>query len=500
MNALEDAPLETSGWQRLSPVSVAYFIIKFAVSFVKATIQNILPAIAVFSVFAENKLLWFSIAIPTIIISITSYAFLYYCYFKFKVREGEILIHRGVFKKEHLNLEFGRIQNVNIIRPLYFAPFKVVNCLIESAGSKGAEIELPGVAEAFANDTRSKVFAAEKHIEIEETQTDAPEPASIPEKLSNWEVAKSGLTSYFAFVALAAMAPFSDRIGRYLFENLFSDLLDSLQSVVGFRVVAGMILLIGIVFLSLFLLISGSMLGALARYYNYELHDKGDRLVRLTGFFERKSTTLKKSKVQSVSISQNLAARMLGRVKLQYRQIGVSHAKRNDASVHIPILRPDQGPSFTSIVFPDCPEPTFDEISPSYIRRTFVFFWLIPISITISTLSIFISKLFLLGFIFLVPGILILMLRYHRYGFWHNDEYGAIRQGFIGKRVTIFPLHKLQIANIQQSRGQRIKNLGNLTIQLGSGVVSIPYLPMEKLSRFVNLALHKTESSLKPWM
>ncbi len=504
MSAPEAAPSKDSEWHRLSLVSIAYFVIKFTISFTKNAIQSILPGVAAISFLADNKVLWFSVAFPAIFLLIATYSFLYYWYFKFNTYEGEILIHRGVFQKELLNLEFGRIQNVNIIRPFYFTPFKVVNCIVESAGSKAAEIELPGVKEAFALETRTKVFEAEKpkeEIEVEQEQaSEASDSSMACFKLSNREMAKAGLTSYFAFVALAAAAPFSDRIFGFLFEHVFSGILAPVESIPILKALVVAILIFATAFILLLALIAGSVVGALIRYYNYELHDNDDRFVRLTGLFERKSTTLKKSKVQSIVITQNLAARMLDRVRLQYRQVGVSNETKSDSNVQIPILKPEQTDTFASIVFPDCPEPSFTKIQRSYVIRVFLFFWVIPLTALVSIPTILLSKFFLLGLILLIPGLLIVILRYRRFGYWFNDEYGAIREGLIGKKTTIFPLRKMQTTRIVQSRGQRVRNLGNLTIQLGSGPVSIPYLPMDTLSEIVNHTLYKTESSSAPWM
>lgn len=504
MSPPEAAPSKDSDWHRLSLVSIAYFIIKFTISFIKNAIQSIIPGVAAISFFADNKALWFSVALPAILLIIATYSFLYYWYFKFKTHEGEILIHRGVFQKELLNLEFGRIQNVNIIRPFYFAPFKVVNCIVESAGSKAAEIELPGVKEAFALDTRSKVFKAEKPEEEKEVEqgeaAEAADSSMTCQKLSNKEMAKSGLTSYFAFVALAALAPFFDRIFSFLFEHVFSGIIAPYESIPILKALVIAVLIFATAFFFLLALIAGSVVGALIRYYNYELHDNDDRLVRLTGLFERKSTTLKKSKVQAIVITQNLAARLLGRVRLQYRQVGVSNETKSDSNVQIPILKPDETGKFASIVFPDCPQPSFTKINRSYVRRVFLYFWAIPLTIIVSIPSILISKLFLVGFVLLVPALLAVMLRYRRYGYWFNDEYGAIREGFIGNKTTIFPIRKTQTVRIVQSRGQRLRNLGNLTIQLGSGPVTIPYLPMAKLSEIVDKTLYKTECSSEPWM
>ncbi len=509
MSSAETSVAEEIEWQRLSPISIIYFIVKFTIKSVKQWFLNMVPAIAAFTVFVDNKLFWFSIIVPSLVLLIVIFSFFYYWYFKFQARDGEILINRGVFSKERLNLQYTRVQNVNIGTPFYFAPFKLVNCIIESAGSKSTEVNLPGVGEAFALSMRSEVFAVEKKEELEEEEGEAAKEVGTSKpilKLSNRESAKYGLTSYFAFIVLAALAPFMDRIISFVSDNIFPALMDIVEPVVGSEIVSWILIVFTSVLLVFLLITSASVAGAFIRFYNFELYNNEDKLVRVAGLLERKSTTLTKIKVQSVQVKQNLMAKVLNRVSLQYRQVGAMQAaggmqgKGDDSSIQIPMLIPTEAKKYTSAVFENCPEPEFSKIHSSYVARVFFYFWVLPLVIILSVPVLFLSKFFLLPLIILVPIFVLLKLRYRRFGFWFNEEFGAIREGLIGQKIVIFPLYKVQVTRVRQSRGQRKRKVGNLQVQLGSGGVSIPYLPIEQINKFVNLALYKTESSSKTWM
>ncbi len=497
---------EQTDWQRLSPVSIIYFIIKFTISAVKEWFVNSIPALAAFAFMVDNKLFWLCTIVPTLLLLLFIFGFLYYWYFRFQAKDGEIIIQRGIISKEHLNLQYSRVQNVNIGRPFYFAPLKLVNCIIESAGSKATEVNLPGVSEAFALAVRRDVFAAEKIVDASQdkpahensTDIDTSKPML---RLSNWESAKSGLTSYVAFIALAALAPFMDKFSGFIAGNIFPSLMDLVEPVVGHPVIAGIVIVVISSLLIFLLITSASVVGAFVRYYRFEPYNSEDKLVRVAGLLERKSTTLTKMKVQSVLIKQNLIARLLNRVSLQYRQVGVSQTNdNNNASVKIPMLEPVETNRFTSAVFSDCPKPDFVNIHPSYVTRVFFYFWLLPATVIVSMSVLLLSKYCLLALMLLAPIFVLLKLQYRRYGFWFNEDFGAIRSGLFGQSMVIFPLYKVQITKVRQSRGQKRRNVGNLHVQLGSGSESIPYLPMDLLNNFVNSALFKTESSPKAWM
>jgi len=508
MESKDASVVDEALWQRLSPVSVVFFAIRFTVRFIKQGLLNALPALAAFAVFANNHLFWIAITVPVLILGMLGFSVLYYWNFKFQAGEDEVLIQRGVFSKEFLNLHYGRVQNVNIGIPFYFAPFKLVNCIIESAGSKSTEVDLPGVSKDFGECLKSRVFAVEAPPEVDlseaETQGAGETKAGQSEepvlKLSNWESAKYGLTSYLAFVVLAGIAPFFGQISERLGKQVFPRIMAIVEPVVGNQIVAGILILVVSVFLFFVVITTGSMVGALVRFYNFELHDDGDKLVRVAGFFERKSTTLTKQKVQSVSVSQNVMARLLNRVSLQYRQVGERQNKMKETGIRIPMLMPQEQSHYSSMVFDGCPQPRFSKVHPSYVSRVFFYYWLLPFIVLLAAPVLLLSKWFLLLTPVLVPAYGLLKLRYHRYGFWHNEEYGAIRQGLFGKSYVVFPLYKVQVISARQSRGQRRRKVGNLQVQLGSGKLSIPYLPIADLNRFVNLALYKTESSQQPWM
>jgi putative membrane protein len=502
MTPKQPSAMDSNEWQRLSPVSIIYFIVKVTISSAKEWFLNSLPALAAFAVFVENKLFWSGIIGGILALLALVFGFLYYWHFRFQAKDGEILIQRGVIGKKRLNLQYARVQNVNIGTPFYFAHFKLVNCIFESAGSKASEVTLPGVREEFALSMRSKVFAAGKNVGMQDGDKPAGEADTSGPilALSNRESAKSGLTNYVAFIVLAAFAPFFNHIRNYYADNIFPMFMDNVEPIVGNPFVSGIVIGVASVLLVILVITSASVIGAFLRYYNFELYDSGDNIVRIAGLLERKSTTLTKSKVQAVLIKQNLVARILKRASLQYRQVGTGQDKRNDSSIQIPMLIPEDTRTYTSVAFVDCPEPEYANIHSSYVSRRFLYLGLLPFTV-IASLSIFIpGTWFFLAPIALVPMFVILRMRYRQYGIWFNEEYGAIKQGLFGHSIMIFPLYKVQMVEVSQSRGQRRRNVGTLKVQLGSGSISIPYIPVELLDMFVNVALYKSESSTKSWM
>ena len=110
---------------------------------------------------------------------------------------------------------------------------------------------------------------------------------------------------------MAAFAPFLNKFSGYVADNIFPILLDIVEPVVGDPIVSGIVIAFTSALLLFFLITSASVVGAFVRYYNFELYNSEDKIVRVAGLLERRSTTLTKIKVQSVLINQNLIARLL---------------------------------------------------------------------------------------------------------------------------------------------------------------------------------------------
>ena len=127
-------------WQRVSPWALLYFIVHFALRFIKDGLLNLLPILVLFVTQVEQKLFWGQIAVAVASLVLVLYAFAYYQNFKYRITDGhEILLNKGVFKKERLTLKFARVQNVNIAEPFYFQPVNLVNCIFDAAGSSAQE-------------------------------------------------------------------------------------------------------------------------------------------------------------------------------------------------------------------------------------------------------------------------------------------------------------------------------------------------------------------------
>ena len=321
-NTISQEQSSSLHWQKVSPWAVLYFVVYFSVRFVKDGLLNLLPMLVVFVTQVENKLFWAQVAGAIAIVTLLIYSILYYINFKFCISDDhEILLNKGVFKKERLTLKFSRVQNVNIAEPFYFTPVNLVNCIFDAAGSVTQEAVLPGVTKAYAQQMRKQIFAFKAQQQPDE-QTPSSEhfEAENSLRISNKEIAKFGLMSNMAILAMAAIAPFINVLVDFLEQQIIAKVEGFYQQELGLLASAATFAMITLIALLVLTAVMLSVGMSLIRFYNFELYFKGQKFKRIAGLLERHQLSMSMDKVQSIVIKQNLMGRLLKRFTVECLQ------------------------------------------------------------------------------------------------------------------------------------------------------------------------------------
>lgn len=498
-------------WQRISPASVIYFILKFVTAIAQNAISAIAPVAAVLATAGEQR--WFILGLVALAGSAVLLvgAALSYLKFKFRIDRDAILIRSGVFTRKRLTLSFDRIQNVAFREPIYFRPFNLVILTIESAGSSDEEVGLAGIPRTLADEIRRHVLA---HKKTGKKTTQVKEEA-LPEPLEEvdavdllrqpvGELVRYGLSNnniwVFAGISAGALSQMDELWASGFMQNLFA----LVGETVGTGIVAITTFIIFMALVALLLLMGASVLGSIIVNYNYHLTYHDDRYHRTRGLFERQETSVPEVKVQSLKIEQPIIARLLDRFHLTFKQVGFENhqnARKKQKfivpSVQVPFYR-----SLTQRLFngTEVLNQPLKAISNRFIYRHAIYtFGIPPVLISIPW---FLNE-YLIGFIPLLLPLIILpfiILRKRRYGYATDGEHAVIRSGFLGQSLSVFPLYKVQTIMISQSPGQRDAGLANLTVKLAGHSLTIPYMSLDDARAWRAAALRQMENSSKPWM
>jgi len=494
-------------WKRLPLAAIISFAVAGLINTVKHGWQGLLPVIGVISFSKDFPIASFIIPIAMGVLALlVAFAYLAYRYFGYALVPGEIRVRQGVINRRQLLLPFERVQSVKARQPFYLRPFNLVILDVESAGSKGSEISLPGLPEQDAQDIRRDIMAFKDNKKVEREETTQIEDTGEPLiKLSLNDLIRHGFVSRQAFLIIGAIIGFGgglfDQWGPVFdfIEAYIEDILGALGLFTG--IIIGILSLICLIIIGLLV----SILITVIRFYGFTLRSAGDVYHIKHGLIERHERNLPLSKIQSFKVQQSITGRWVKRAVGKIIQAGQGTGEgdfnvRKKAEL-LPGLDRDSLQRFQKDLYPD--------FEPKSIRLRSVLKGYAYFLIGIWT-AIFIIPTFgnLLagnnwGMLFLaIPALLAPLCfkeqRNRQYGL--SADYGLVTGGLFTRWRLVFPLYKVQNIALSQNPIQRRKGTATLTIALAGERITIPYMPLETARAWQDYILYKVESSDQRWM
>lgn len=111
------------------------------------------PAVAAHLYFAIPVWVPVAVAATVLLLGIT-HAILRYRSWRYQIREDAIYLERGVVTQVRTVVPFVRIQHVDSRRGPVERAVGLASCVVYSAGSRGADVRIPGLTPAGADDLR----------------------------------------------------------------------------------------------------------------------------------------------------------------------------------------------------------------------------------------------------------------------------------------------------------------------------------------------------------
>lgn len=513
--------LNSKDWQRLSPLAVIHFIVKFVMDFIQGGVQNLafLGGIVVFT--GDSRWLILAGAGLLAVILLLTAGVLSYLNFKFRIDGDAFLIRKGVIQKSRLTLTFDRIQNVALGQPLYFMPFGLVTLALESAGSSGEEVKLAGIPEPLARDIRHHVLsqrrtasrAAAKHTDTDDTPASAgmmvptgPDDADVLVAQPIPELVRYGLSNNNIWV-VAGVATGALFQQYESWEPYAIDFVD--QNVTPFLgdapAVLALAALAGVLLLAAFLMLC-SVIGAIVVFYRFNLSHAEGRFFRKKGLFERQETSLPDTKIQSLRLNQPWPALLLRRIHGGIKQVGFSGQNventSKDTTLVIPSLTDSLAAKLVEKVFPSLQwtKIAFKPIAPLFVTKTISYGFLPPALLATAPLMYFFGLVGALPLLFPLLVLPFVILRWRRHGYYSDGQTAVVRSGLFGTKRTVFAFFKAQGVSLTQSPSQRKRGFATITILLAGGSITVPYMPLADAEAWRDRILYEAETSTRPWM
>ena len=145
---------------------------------------------------------WVLLAAAVVLALLLATAILRYWFFRFAVDDEGLRIRQGVFKKTHLEIQFDRVQGMDVERSLVDRLVGLATVTFDTAGSAAREGQLPAIPRTFADTLRQRIEQQGRSVASETADDRAMRPLL---KLGPRDMVRIGITDRSVLVGLAVL-------------------------------------------------------------------------------------------------------------------------------------------------------------------------------------------------------------------------------------------------------------------------------------------------------
>lgn len=370
-------------------------------------------------------------------------------------------IRSGVLSRREREIPYERVQNVDIAQNAIQRALGVAAVRLETAGGSGSEAHLRYVERAEADRLQNEISRRKRSAGgVEEANADATAGGEHLFTLSEREHLVLGVVSAdlrLVGVLTVGLSVFSPQMARglapqYDLVSLFGPAV-ALAAITGFWVLSGLL--------------------QVFRYYGFTLRRQGEDLRYGRGLLQRYTGTIPISKVQAVTLRENILARTAGYGSLAIQTAGRA-AGGDDETVQsaVPIARRDRVLALAREIEP------FGDISlqrpPKRARTRYAVRYALAV-LALTALFRGIQAVVDLVAPWYLPlaGLLAVPVAAHlawaHKGYHIDDDYVVTRNGFWRRRTMVVPADRVQTVFSSQTLFQRRRHLGSVTVDTAGG-------------------------------
>ncbi|PSQ06465.1 hypothetical protein BRC92_00870 [Halobacteriales archaeon QS_4_69_31] len=446
------------GPRKLHPLTVPYRLAQQAIGPVLFVFFAGVPSLT--AMFGPRGGVLALVGVVSLAAAIVGYTVASYRRYEYELTEDTFDIRSGVFSRREREIPLRRAQNVDVSQSLVQRILGIATVGVETAGGGQTEANLQYIGEDDAEALRAAVSRRRR--------SDSPEP---PESELAEEVfavterellALAVVSTDFRLVSLLFFGGslFGPQAFSFIGEQLFARPDSLLGLILG--PVAGVA---GVVVLGL---LSG-LINA-ARYYGFSLERDDEELRYRRGLFQKYSGTIPLSKVQSLTIRENVLARRLGYAALYIETAGRAGAGGDSgggSQAAIPLAERERVRELARTIepadlggFERPPKRARQRYAARYTTALLV---LTGVFYGVSTALEFQSYwwLPLVGLV-LVP--VAAHLKWANLGYALREDHAVTRTGFWSRQTKVVPYHRVQTTVSSETVFQRRRDLGTVVV------------------------------------
>jgi putative membrane protein len=463
-----------AGPQRLHPSSPI-------LGLVLSARQWAFPAIVL--ILASEDRLLFGPGFLLLVAVVVGWLFLAWSRFSYELRDGVLVIDKGVFQRHHREVPVARIQQVDLRRKLRHRALGVAVVRIDTAGGGNeAEVVLEAIAEEQALALRLAL------LDRGSASTPAPAGPTMPGaavdgggaegvaaplappvevvRLSTADLVLAGVTGS----RLAAALPFA-AAGLGLLADLPGDASEQVVGLAPNSTLSLVLLALAVIPFVLVAAVAQSILTD----HGFTLVRTGSDLHVRRGLLDQREATVSLHRIQAVRVRENLLRRKLGVAAVELQSAGSGHQAEGDVTrLTIPFVRSGRLAELLPDLLPaPVDHPPLIAAPPAARRRAWIRH-LVPAGLVLVPLAVWASVVTTswaaILLVLVVPFGVAAELAYRNLGHVATPSLVVATHGTYERVTELLPVAKTQSTTIRSSPFQRRAGLATLHIEVaGSG-------------------------------
>ncbi len=441
-------------------------------------------------------------------------------YFKlyFYIKDGELVLEKGVFRKSKITVPLDRIQTVNFKQNILHQFFNVVAVDIDTAGSSGKEFSLYAISKPLAEALREEVGKSSavgswQSSSTVHEQEDLDEEGSennfqfsifnsqLLFRLRPLDLVKIGASQNHirtAGILMAFIIGFADDVEQAMGLNLEKKLNWWLGTTDGSDLLSW--LLVGVPFL-LFVSFIGTLIRTVMQYFDLRFWrtERGFKIV--SGLFTRQEVSAILTKIQYVEWSSSPLMRLFNMVKVRLPQ-AASVEVTGKLSVGLPGCYQPQLSAVRAAYFPEENDQVWEShgIAGFNIWLRFLVLGPLPAIILVGITKSWMGNWSYVWLAWLVVAAL-LAWQWQRTWRWHVSEQGLRAEwGVLQRKSVLLQWHKVQSVSTHWGFFSSPTGRSKLTFFTAAGAVDIPYISVAMAAAVQDFVLFKVETDEREWM
>jgi len=370
-------------------------------------------------------------------------------------------IRSGVLSRREREIPYERVQNVDIAQNAVQRALGIAAVRLDTAGGSGSEAHLRYVDRAEADRLQNEISRRKRSAggERDREGGDAAVGGEHLFTLSEREHLVLGVVSAdlrLVGVLTVGLSVFAPQLARglapqYDLVSLFGPAV-ALAAIVGFWVLSGLL--------------------QVFRYYGFTLRRQGEELRYARGLLQRYTGTIPLSKVQAVTLRENVLARTAGYGSLVIQTAGRAGGDGETVESAVPIAERDRVLALAREVEP------FGEVSlqrpPKRARTRYAVRYAVGVLALAALFRGLQAVVDLMAPWYLpLAGLVAVPVAAHlawaHRGYHVDDGYVVTRNGFWRRRTMIVPADRVQTVFSSQTVFQRRRRLGSVTVDTAGG-------------------------------